>query len=214
MARFHQYDSNSFILPKEVRRIILAVPEVSKHPERDQILTSIGWETGGRVSEVLGLVPEHVLEESIVLTNLKQHHKGKKPPTKIVVVSKELCDWIKRYCEKENIGRGELIFHAVRDKTKPLGRGQVQDMITAASEAAHVFRLGKANPRTGGRYKGISFHTLRHSYATQLLKTTKMEIVAAQLGHSDIRSTQAYASAAYDDVKGKVKAANVHLYHP
>lgn len=70
MAHFHQYDNNSFILPKEVVKIIHAVPSVSQHPERDSLIIETGWETGGRVSEVLGLVPE----QEIVLVNLKQRH--------------------------------------------------------------------------------------------------------------------------------------------
>ncbi len=88
-------------------------------------------------------------------------------------------------------------------------------MITKASEAAQVFRRGKAHPRTGGRYKGISYHVLRHSYATYLLKTEKnARLVQAQLGHSDSRSTARYTNIAFDDVRAAVAHAAVNLYHP
>lgn len=215
MGQFHQYSNNSYILPKEVLKIIKAVPGVSKHPERDTLIIEIGWETGARVSEVLGLVPEHVLEQSIVLTNLKQRHKGKPAPTKIVEVTPELCTWIKKYCESNNIAPGQWVFSMVNDKTRQLHRNIIFTMITRASEAAKVFRLGKANPRTGGRYKGISYHVLRHSYAVYLLrKTDSVKTVQKQLGHANIMSTNAYADIAFDDVRVKVANAGVHLYHP
>lgn len=211
----HQYTENDYCTPGEVLRIIRAVPQVSRHPERDALLINVGWETGGRISEVLGLVPERILETSIVLVNLKQPHKNGKLPTKIVEVSDVLCDWIRKYCKKEDIRMGHWLFWAPRQRAEQLSRFRVQEMLTRASEAAGVFRMGKANPRTGGRYKGISFHVLRHSYATFLLKKTgNIRMVQQQLGHANITSTQKYANIAFMDVRASVAAAGVNLYHP
>jgi len=78
---YHQYDNNSFILPKEVLRIIEGVPDFSKHPERDSLIIEIGWETGGRITEVLNLKPKNVMEDSIAMITEKQKLKpGKKQP--------------------------------------------------------------------------------------------------------------------------------------
>ena len=218
---YHQYDNNSFILPKEVLRIIEGVPDFSKHPERDSLIIEIGWETGGRITEVLNLKPKNVMEDSIAMITEKQKLKpGKKqpriwPPIRFVYASPDLCNWIRKYCDQENIGPEDWIFPSIHDKKKILGRGQIHKMITEASEHAKVFRLGKANPRTGGRYKGISYHVLRHSYAVYMLrKTNSVKTVQKQLGHASINSTNAYADIAYDDVRVNVAKAGIHLYHP
>ena len=212
----YQYNENNYCSPEEIQRIIAAVLHISKHAERNALLIEVGWETGGRISEVLTLVPEHVMEKSIVLVNLKQRKlKSGKPPNKIVEVSPELCAWIRKYCDKNNIQKGDWVFPAERSKVKHLDRSLVFDMITAASESAGVYRMGKDNIRSGSRYKGISYHVLRHSYATHLLrKGNKMAVVQAQLGHSNIGSTQQYASIVIDDVRATVAAARVNLYHP
>lgn len=213
----YQYSTNSYITADEVMAIIKAVPEISKFPERDQLLISVVWETGGRVSEVLALVPEHVLDKSIVLDNLKQKRKRKdgKPPQKIITVSPFLSSWIRNYCTKNNIERGQWVFHSEHNTGKRLNRAVAHKMITAASEKAGVFRLGKANMRTGGRYKGISFHVLRHSIATHLLhKGATIKVVQAHLGHSLLASTNMYTNIGIDDVRSAVEAADVHLYHP
>jgi integrase len=209
----HQYTVNDYISPQDALKIVKAVPKVSKHEIRDQLLLAIGWEAGARVSEVLGLKPERVLEKALVLENLKQPHKNKKVPTKVVVVSQDLCNWIRKYCEDNDIKPGEWVFHSVRDKEKQLSRDSVHKMITRAAEDAQVFRLGKTNPRTGGRYKGVSFHKLRHGYATFLLKRVKnLRLVQIQLGHASISSTQKYANVAFEDVEANVEEAKMNLF--
>lgn len=213
----YQYSVNNFITPEELKSIIVqGVPEVSKHQERDRLLISTGWETGARISEVLTLVPEHIFAQEIVLVNLKQRlEKGEEPPEKITEVSTDLCTWLKEYCEKNNIQKGQFVFFSNWDRDKHLDRSLVHKMITAASEKARVYRLGKKNIRSGRRYKGISYHVLRHSLATYLLRHgVKLEMVGKQLGHANQASTQRYASVILQDVRATIDKVGVNLYHP
>jgi integrase len=63
--------------------------------------------------------------------------------------------------------------------------------------------------RRAGIEPDATFHILRHSYASALAQRgVRMEIIAAQLGHSDTRMTSKhYAHLAPSDVADAIRAA-------
>jgi integrase len=57
------------------------------------------------------------------------------------------------------------------------------------------------------KIKDVSFHTLRHSYASQLaMNNTPLPVIGKQLGHADSRMTERYAHLGKDYVTSVVKA--------
>ena len=208
---------SGFLEPEEVRSIITAVPRVSLHPERDQLLLELLWQSGARVTEGITLVPEHIGPTSVILANLKQFKRMKVGRSsksirvrdvaalKEVVVSQQLCDRLKAYCKANGIGEGEWVFSSNRSKAKHLGREYVWRMLGNVSKAVGVFRFGKRNPRTGGRFKGAFPHLFRHSNAMKLLEETgDISIVKEQLGHALISTTQGYAFARQPKIRKQV----------
>jgi len=198
-----EFTFSGYLEPEQVRAIIDAVPEVSKYPERDQLLIELLWQSGARVTEALTLVPERVGMTSVVLTNLKQKKRVKegeklvkvadRSAIKEVEVSEELCDRLKAFCDKYEIAVGDWVFKA-RNPRKQLSRWYVWDMMTKVSEQARVFKFGKRHPRTGGKFKGAYPHLLRHSNAMYLLdQTENLDLVREHLGHASIVTTQGYA---------------------
>ena len=220
-----EFRFSGYLEPEEIRAVINAVPSVSRHTERDQLLFELLWQSGSRVSEALTLAPERIGMTSVVLVNLKQKkplkdsngktvrdEKGKvvKVPdtdaTKEVEISESLCTRLKGFCVSNNIMPGEWVFKGNRNPKVPLSRWYVWNIMTKASEVAMVFRFGKKNIRTGGRFKGAYPHSFRHSSAMFLLQeTSDISLVKEQLGHSSIVTTQGYAFAKRPKIRKAIK---------
>ena len=201
---------SGYLEPEEVRAVVDAVPRVSKYPERDQLLLELLWQSGVRVTEGITLTVGRIGITSIVFQNLKQQEslkgddgkvvrngkgkpiKVKKPDaTKEVEVSGSLCQILKDFCHRQKLGESDYVF---RTNKGHLSRWYVWMITGKASELANVYRFGKKNIRTGGRFKGAFPHIFRHSNAMHLLdQFGDISIVKEQLGHASISTTQIYA---------------------
>ena len=62
--------------------------------------------------------------------------------------------------------------------------------------------IGKASELAFGRR--IRPHSLRHTFATRLMRTTNIRIVQELLGHASITSTQIYTHPATNDLKNAI----------
>lgn len=149
---------------------------------RDRAIIELLFSSGLRVSELVNLNREDV--------NLKRREfmvRGKGDKDRPVFVSEEAAAWINRY------------FEARQDNARPLfirysGNKQI-------SLSGNYFRLtARSIQRLIARYallagitKHVSPHTLRHSFATDLLMNgADLRSVQAMLGHSNIATTQIY----------------------
>lgn len=158
-------------------------PDVATEPGlRDRAILELLFSSGLRVSELVNLDKDHI--------NLKRREfmvRGKGQKDRPIFISPEAATWIQQYLD------------ARKDNTKPLfirygGRKTVDrsgnyHRLTARS----VQRLVAHYALLGGITKHVSPHTLRHSFATNLLMNgADLRSVQAMLGHSNIATTQIY----------------------
>lgn len=165
---------------------------------RDKTILELLFSTGLRVSELAALKIQNV--------NLKRDEfnvigKGRK--SRVVFLSEQAKYAIKKYLEV----RGDMnpylfVSHDKRTgSTKTLKHENIkalkQKNVKTEDEpltARSIQRIVQKHARDAGITKSVTPHTLRHSYATDLLQNDGADIrsVQAMLGHSSITTTQIY----------------------
>lgn len=172
----------TFLNEDELQRLFEQPDATTVAGLRDRAILELLFSSGLRVSELVGLDRDHI--------NLKRREfmvRGKGQKDRPIFISPEATRWIEEYLAKRT------------DTTKPLfirygGRKTVDrtgnyHRLTARS----VQRLVAHYALLAGITKHVSPHTMRHSFATNLLMNgADLRSVQAMLGHSNISTTQIY----------------------
>lgn len=156
---------------------------------RDKATLELLFSTGLRVSELVKLKKDNINLKKDEFTVLG---KGKK--SRVVFLSEQARYWLKKYLElRRDMNPYLFVSHDKRTgSNKKLKGGSLEDEdkpITARSVQRSVQKYARA----AGITKPVTPHTLRHSYATDLLQSgADIRSVQGMLGHSSITTTQIY----------------------
>lgn len=172
----------TFLGPEELERLS-AQPKIETIAGlRDKAIIELLFSSGLRVSELVGLDRDHI--------NLSRREftvRGKGQKDRPIFISPEAADWIKQYLEKRH-DNAQPLFIRYSGSKKVDNSGNFS-RLTARSIQRMVARYAKL----AGITKHVSPHTLRHSFATDLLMNgADLRSVQAMLGHSNIATTQIY----------------------
>jgi len=173
---------------------------------RDKAILETLFSTGLRVGELTNLVREQV--------NLKKDEftvRGKGSKLRLVFLSDDAKIAIKNYLDKRaDLGEALFVAHDRAQKTNVR-----KDADTTALSDRSVQRIVDKHARSAGITKDITPHTLRHSFATDLLSSgADLRAVQSMLGHESITTTQIYTHVTnkrlkdiYKSFHGKSKKA-------
>lgn len=172
----------TFLNEDELARLF-SQPDVSTEAGlRDRAILELLFSSGLRVSELVGLDRGHI--------NLKRREfmvRGKGQKDRPIFISAEAAAWLTRYLDKRQDNTRPLFIRYNGSKAVDLSGNFHR--LTARS----VQRLVSRHALVAGITKHVSPHTLRHSFATDLLMNgADLRSVQAMLGHSNISTTQIY----------------------
>jgi len=172
----------TFLHYEEVQRLLGTIDITSEAGLRDRAIVELLFSGGLRVSELINLNRDHV--------NTKRREffvRGKGQKDRPIFISQDAASWVDRY------------LSARQDTLPPLFLSYSKNNIPSTSgdfrrlTARSVQRVIAKYTRLAGITKHVSPHTMRHSFATDLLMNgADIRSVQSMLGHSNISTTQIY----------------------
>jgi site-specific recombinase XerD len=178
-----------FMESDEVKRLVEAT---EKEPHkltrlRDRAILEFLFSTGLRNSELVSLKKDNV--------NLKRGEfsvRGKGDKMRLVFLSDQAIESVRKYLdERQDNSRALFIRHDEKQSVEKQMQSMSQSMPGLTPRT--VQRLIKKYALLAGIMKKISPHTLRHSFATDMLTNgADLRSVQELLGHASISTTQIY----------------------
>jgi site-specific recombinase XerD len=172
----------TFLNEEELSRLFAQPDTTSVNGLRDKAILELLFSSGLRVSELTSLDRDHI--------NLKRREfmvRGKGQKDRPIFISQEAAHWVEQYLDKRDDNTRPLFIRY--SGTKKVDLSGNFHRLTVRS----VQRLVARYALLAGITKHVSPHTLRHSFATDLLMNgADLRSVQAMLGHSNIATTQIY----------------------
>ncbi len=172
----------TFLNEDELERLFAQPDTTTVGGLRDKAILELLFSSGLRVSELTGLDRDHI--------NLKRREfmvRGKGQKDRPIFISQQAAHWIQQYLDDREDNTKPLFLRY--SGTKKVDLSGNFHRLTVRS----VQRLVARYALLAGITKHVSPHTLRHSFATDLLMNgADIRSVQAMLGHSNIATTQIY----------------------
>jgi site-specific recombinase XerD len=163
----------TFLETDETMNLLESIDPTEGTGLRDRAMLELLFSTGLRVSELTSLEYDQINLERGEMAVLG---KGKK--TRIVFISDDAADWLSKYFLARGEAAGPLFRNPKTGKCLT---------VRTVERVVHKFAL------KAGIVKKVSPHTIRHSFATDLLiNGADIRSVQSMLGHASITTTQVY----------------------
>ena len=157
--------------PEDVDRLL-----ATSGSERDRAMIVLLLRTGMRIGELLNtrMVDVTMREQKILIYEAQKNHLGR-----VVYFSDDAKAALEKWLEKRD-KQQELLFYGQKGK------------LLSYPAARMIFV--KYIDRAGLSHKGYTLHSLRHTYATDLLNARMpLEVLEKLLGHMSLEVTRRYA---------------------
>lgn len=172
----------TFLSPEELEALFAQPDTSTVIGLRDRTILELLFSGGLRVSELVSLNKDHVSTKRREFTV-----RGKGQKDRPIFMSNSTTQWIDQYLNKRTDSSPALFVRYGGSKESDNSGDYLR--LTPRSIQRVIARYAKL----AGITKKVSPHTLRHSFATDLLMNgADIRSVQTMLGHSDISTTQIY----------------------
>lgn len=183
-----------FLEEDEIERLLAAPTGDSIRSRRDRALLELLFSAGLRVSELTNLNRDHL--------NLGKDEfsvRGKGSKVRVVFLSSNAKSALADYLNhRTDIDPSLFVAHRKQDSVHKKGAVRESLRLTPRS----IERIVKHYAKKAGIVKDVHPHTLRHSFATDLLMNgADIRAVQAMLGHASITTTQIYTHVTNERLK-------------
>lgn len=181
----------TFLASEEVERLLAQPDTSSEQGMRDKAIMDLLFSGGLRVSELVNLNRDHI--------NLKRMEfmvRGKGQKDRPIFISPQAAHSIKSYLavRSDNLQPLFIRYSGSQDVSND---GEFKRLSTRS-----VQRLMSSYAKLAGITKKVTPHTMRHSFATDLIRNgADLRSVQAMLGHSNISTTQIYTHVTNPQLK-------------
>lgn len=173
----------TFLQYDEIERLLAEIDTETETGLRDRAIIELLFSGGLRVSELVKLN-----RDSINLSRREFIVRGKGNKDRPIFISEAAADWVEQYLERRTDTLVPLFLNNSKNLQAVDTNGNYRRLTTRSVE-----RIVQKYAKLAGITKHVSPHTLRHSFATDLLMNgADLRSVQAMLGHSDISTTQIY----------------------
>ena len=181
-----------FLDPSELERLLGSASSEDAKSLRDRAILELLFSAGLRVSELTG-----INRDQVNLKNQEFSVRGKGGKVRIVFISDTAKEALGKYLTKRTDIDPALFVRLPKKGAKETDKkGNLR--ITQRS----IQRIVKYYATKAGIVKDVHPHTLRHSFATDLLANgADIRSVQAMLGHSSITTTQIYTHVTNQGLK-------------
>lgn len=173
----------TFLHYDEILRMIDQIPTDSESGLRDRAIIELLFSSGLRVSELVNLNRDHI--------NLSRREfmvRGKGQKDRPVFISKKAAEHVEAYLQARTDALPALFLSYSKASQSADTSGNFRRL-----GARSIQRMVGQYARLAGITKHVSPHTMRHSFATDLLMNgADLRSVQSMLGHSNISTTQVY----------------------
>jgi len=180
-----------FLDSSEVDRLLNSASGESLRNLRDRSVLELLFSAGLRVSELV-----NINRDQLNLQNQEFSVRGKGGKVRVVFISQTAKEALEKYLKKRT-DIDPAIFVRL-----PKNPQQVSGSQTLRLTPRSVQRIVKYYAAKAGIVKDVHPHTLRHSFATDLLiNGADIRSVQSMLGHSSITTTQIYTHVTNQQLK-------------
>ncbi|MFA6038946.1 MAG: tyrosine-type recombinase/integrase [Candidatus Peribacteraceae bacterium] len=180
------------LFKEDLDRLLLAPDTSTKEGKRDKAILELFFSTGLRLAELRSLNRKdlnfHTREISV---------RGKRSKLRVVFLSDNAVEALKAYldCRMDHLEPLFIRNHNLAANEMPPGESFRLSRIS-------IYNLVKKYASAAGIMSNPSPHTLRHSFATDLLRNgADLRSVQELLGHKDLSTTQIYTHVTNPQLK-------------